>query len=108
MENQSLRKRLYQNLAQKPIKHISLLDSEGKSPSAILKPKIYQENLPEPPKANTILLNSGKSLFSSKVEEVPKAKPPKPKEVAMEKLSKEAKAVIEDSKMKMKNNLRPH
>ena len=65
MENQSLRKRLYQNLSQKPIKHTFLLESEPKSPSAVLRPKIFQETVAEPQKSPIILLNKGKSLISN-------------------------------------------
>ncbi len=45
MENKNLRKRLYQNLSQRPLKHTFLLESEmkdPKSPLGILKPKILQ------------------------------------------------------------------
>lgn len=47
MENKNLRKRLYQNLSQRPLKHTFLLESEmkdPKSPKGILKPKILQES----------------------------------------------------------------
>lgn len=108
MENQSLRKRLYQNLSQKPIKHTFLLEADPKSPSAVLKPKILQETLVEPQKSPVILLNKGKSLISNMKAEAVKKKVVKPKEVAMDKLSKEGKSVIEDGKVKIKNNLRPH
>lgn len=50
MENQSLRKRLYQNLSQRPLKHTFLLETEMKDPKSshgILKPKILQESIGE-------------------------------------------------------------
>lgn len=48
MENQNLRKRLYQNLSHRPLKHTFLLETEMKDPkstSGILKPKILQESV---------------------------------------------------------------
>lgn len=50
MENQSLRKRLYQNLSHRPLKHTFLLETEMKDPKSthgILKPKILQESVGE-------------------------------------------------------------
>lgn len=47
MENKNLRKRLYQNLSQRPLKHTFLLETETadpKSPQGVLKPKILQES----------------------------------------------------------------
>lgn len=106
MENNDLKKRLYQNLSQRSLKHTFLLQSEirdPKSPQGVLKPKILQTSMGELKNAPNNFAISPKHLKLGENSD----KKQMPKKVQIEKLSKQAKSIVEDGKNKIRSNLKP-
>lgn len=66
MENQSLKKRLYQNLNQKPPQHSFLLQKDTTNQTNALKPKINQETASDNRNSPKQLLPGVKNLLKSK------------------------------------------
>ena len=105
MENKSLKNRLYLSLIQKTPKPSYLLEQNSSSPAKPLKPKVLQENTFHVHRSPQTYFNQGKFSISMKNKE--SGKVVKPKEVEVEKLSKEAKVIMEEGKGKFKSNLKP-
>lgn len=104
--NRSIKNRLFQTLGNRSPKQAFLLEEGQALLAPILKPKKSQEGL-TPTNAKALpMYKSGKLLLNPlPATEVVKKKP---KEVMEEKLSKEAKSIVEEGKNRLRTNLKPH
>jgi hypothetical protein len=104
--NRSIKNRLFQTLGNRSPKHAFLLEEGQNFLAPILKPKKSQEGLTPTNAKSMPMYKSGKLLLNP--TPAPEVIKRKPQEVIEEKLSKEAKSIIEEGKNRLRSNLKPH
>lgn len=106
MENRSIKNRLYQNLGQRSPKHPFLLEDTSNQHQPMLRPKKMQDPTAVTHGKPTPMYQHGKLVLNPLAS--PEVTKKRPQLVEAEKLSKEAKSMLEEGKGRMRSNLKPH